>query len=165
MEGEPRPQLQDTSADPEIVMCVHQGMQAHTYIPCSYAWFREGSAAGGRTVPFPSKWHRFPSCAIFLPVCHCLLWILEIVLGRWMTRFICEKEGNSVLSSRPRLIGHAAKQFEDGVGNRTQACSFFSNVPSYVTAEAYFQYGSVPLELESGATFRDRSMFADKMFM
>lgn len=46
-------------------------------------------------------------------------------MGRWMTRFICQKERNGVCSSRLRLIERADKQFEDGIGSRTQAYSFF----------------------------------------
>lgn len=56
-----------------------------------------------------------------------------------MTKFICQKGGNDFLSSRMRLAGHTAEQSEDGIGNRTQACSFFSSLPSCVTAEVYFQ--------------------------
>lgn len=41
---------------------------------------------------------------IFLPVCHCLGGILEAVLGRWISRFMCQKEAKlDMLASSLRM--------------------------------------------------------------
>lgn len=114
----------------------------------------EGSAIGGRTIPFPSKSHRVPSCTIFLPVSHCLPGILEIVMGRWMTRFICQKERNGVCSSRLRLIEHTDEQFEDGIGNSTQACSFFLQSTQLCDSWSMFSVLKCAIEIRKWSHFQ-----------